>query len=110
VLIANKERRQKARLKLSQPLRIRCSEPPCPTVTCASLNLSRNGFYFETAAGHFFTGMQVDVTRNFRPGDPVNQEEAGTVMRVEKLPNGNFGVAVRIFTLVSRAPRRPSRP
>ena len=74
------------------------------------MNLSRNGFYFETSAGHYYAGMQVDVTRNFDPRNPVSHEEVAGVVRVEKLSNGKFGVAIRILSLSPSAPPRPSLP
>jgi hypothetical protein len=61
------------------------------------LNVSRSGLYFATTTGHYFPGMELYVTRNFRPGDPMNLEEMGEVVRVEKLKNGKSGVAIRIL-------------
>jgi hypothetical protein len=40
--------------------------------------------------------MEVYVTRNFQPGDPMKHEETGDVVRVDKLGNGKWGVAIRI--------------
>jgi hypothetical protein len=85
------------RAKLSQSVRVRPYDPHDPEEVCVTQNLSRMGFYFETSLGHYFSGMSVGLTRNFAPGDPVNREERGEVVRVERLKNGNWGVAIRIL-------------
>ena len=46
--------------------------------------------------------MEVAVTRNFDPADLLSREEIAEVVRVEKLANGNWGVAVRIFPVKLR--------
>ncbi len=85
------------RAKLAQPVRLRPYDSRCPQENCVTLNASRKGFYFETSLGHYFTGMDVRVTRNYHPGDPVCREEAGEVVRVVKLGVNSWGVAVRIL-------------
>jgi hypothetical protein len=42
------------------------------------------------------------VTRNFHPGDLMSREEAGDVIRVEELPNGKWGVAIRVLASSTR--------
>ena len=69
---------------------------------CTTLNTSRAGFYFETSQKHYFPGMIVHFTRNFRASDPMNREERGDVVRVEKLDSGKWGVAVRVLKAGSR--------
>src|ERR1700722_3229250 len=83
------------RAKLSQPLRVRPYDSPAPEEICATINVSRKGLYFETAQGHYFSGMTVRVTRNFHPNDALSREEAGDIVRVERLETGKWGVAVR---------------
>ena len=85
------------RAKLAQRVRVRPSDPLEPEEVCVTENLSKLGFYFETSMSHYFSGMSVGVTRNFTPGDPVNRDERGEVVRVERLKNGNWGVAIRIL-------------
>jgi len=41
--------------------------------------------------------MYVSVVRNFQPEDPVHREETAKIMRVEKLADGRWGVAIRIL-------------
>jgi hypothetical protein len=85
------------RAKLSQPMRIRPFDSRCPEEICITQNVSRKGFYFETSLGHYFSGMYVHVTRNFHSGDPMNHEEMGDVVRVEKLETSKWGVAIRVL-------------
>jgi hypothetical protein len=90
------------RAKLSQPLRIRPYSSNLPQEICVTQNVSRRGFYFESSLGHYFAGMYVYVTRNFRADDPMSCEEAGDVVRVERLKSGKWGVAVRILPGIGR--------
>ena len=60
--------------------------------------------YFESSLGHYFAGMDINLTRNFDPVDPLCHEEVGEVVRVERLQNGEYGVAIRIFPIKTRPP------
>jgi|SRR5665213_1633050 len=99
--LKSKNARRTPRAQLRQPLRIRPFDSHCPPEICTTVNLARHGIYFETSVGHYFVGMGIAVIRNFAPEDPIRQEEIGEVVRVEKLPNGRWGVAFRIFPLKS---------
>jgi hypothetical protein len=92
-----KDARQSPRAKLMQPVRVRPFDSHYPTEVCNILNVARKGFYFITAAAHYFKGMGVHVIRNFQPDDPLFHEEVGDIVRVEKLPDGKWGIAVRIL-------------
>lgn len=85
------------RTKLAQPVRVRPYDSHLPEEIGVTKNVSRKGFYFETSLGHYFAGMYVHVTRNFHKGDRVSREEAGHVVRVEKLKTGMWGAAVHIL-------------
>jgi hypothetical protein len=85
------------RAKLSQRVRVRPYDPHDPEEVCVRQNLSRTGFDFETSLRHYFSGMGVGVTRNFAPGDLMNREEGGEVVRVERLNNGKWGVAIHVL-------------
>jgi hypothetical protein len=41
--------------------------------------------------------MNVIVTLNFGPDDPMHREQIGDVVRVEKIEEGVWGVAIRIL-------------
>ncbi len=92
-----KNRRQSPRAKMAQPVRVRPFDSHYPTEICSTTNVSRKGLYFITATTHYFQGMGVYVVRNFQPGDPMLNEEIGDVVRIDKLPEGKWGVAVRIL-------------
>ena len=98
-----KNRRLAHRAKVAQPVRIRPFDSQYPEEVCTTVNVSRGGFYFTTTKVHYFVGLEVQVTRNFQPGDPTNREEMGDVVRVERLKDGKWGVAVRVL-LRSKAP------
>ena len=90
------ERRREPRAKLSQRVRVRPLDSNYAKEVCTTLNVSRNGLCFVTSAGHYLSGMEVYVIRNFYPDDPMGREEAGKVVRVEKLRTGKWSVAVRV--------------
>jgi hypothetical protein len=41
--------------------------------------------------------LNVYVTSDFQPGSPMNRSAAGSVVRVEELENGQFGIAIQIL-------------
>lgn len=92
-----KERRSSPRTKIAQVLQIRPTDPRLPIEVSTTINVSRQGLYFSTTKPNYFASMYVLVIRNFRPGDPMNREERAEVVRVERMENGAFGVALRIF-------------
>jgi hypothetical protein len=57
-------------------------------------DLSRNGFYFFTDRDSYQPGIQLHVVPAF---GCLNLEYLGEVVRVEQLPFGEFGVAVRLL-------------
>lgn len=99
---ATENKRRPPRAKLSQIMRVRPCGSQLPEEMCVSENVSRSGFYFETSLGRYFVGMYLRVTRNFHAGDLMNSEEPADVVRVEKLKNGKWGVAIRILSGDSR--------
>ena len=99
--IAINERRQAQREDQSESVLVCPCDLECPEEVCMTLNVSRNGLYFTTTTGHYFPGMNVIVTPNFRPDDPMGQEYMGDVVRLERLEDGKWGVAIRILMLYS---------
>jgi hypothetical protein len=77
-------------------LRIRPAESQYAEEIRPTLNVDRDGLYFATSIGHYFSGMNVYVGPEFRSSDPANREKQGTVFRVDKLKEGRWGVAVRL--------------
>jgi hypothetical protein len=95
-------RRRTPRAEISLRIRVRPFDSQFPEESGTTLNMSRDGLYFVTSAGHYldlyFRNMKVRVMRNFQPNDPANQEEIGAVVRVEGPKDGKWGVAVYIAT------------
>jgi hypothetical protein len=94
---ATQDRRSAPRAKLSQTVRVRPFDFRLPEEVCTTENVSRTGFYIETSFGHYYAGMNLSVARNFQPRDTVHREETAKVMRVEKLSDDKWGVAIRIL-------------
>jgi hypothetical protein len=94
---AGKECRQTPRERLSEPVRVCPCDPCYPEEVCTTSNVSRSGLYFMTSTRHYFIGMNVVVTLNFGPDDPMHREQIGDVVRLEKLEDGVWGVAIRIL-------------
>lgn len=63
-------------------------------------DLSRSGFYFITERDSYQPGIQLHVIPAF---GCFNLEYLGEVVRVEQLPMGEFGVAVRLLHIENRA-------
>jgi hypothetical protein len=90
------DRRNSKRINQLQTVRVRPAEAQFSGETRSTLNASWDGFYFATSLSHYFPGMAVYVTRDFHSADPAKPEEQGTVVRVDKLKEGRWGVAVSI--------------
>jgi hypothetical protein len=92
-----RERRRRPRIDLSQVVRIRPFDPDLPPEYCTTVNVSHEGIYFATSSDHYVPGMNVYVTSDYQPGSPLNHALTGLVVRVEKLENDKWGVAIQIF-------------
>jgi len=100
--VAPKDRRITSRIDQSQTVRIRPVESKYAEEIRTTLNVSWDGLYFATSMGHYSSGMIVYVARNFQSNNPANREEKGTVVRVDKLKEGRWGVAIHFKPLVAR--------
>jgi PilZ domain len=105
------EQRRSRRAKITRTVRVRPSEPrdehfeDLPT----SLNVSKEGILFRTRREGYYTGMRVFVTFPYSsPHDPMNCEYVAQVVRVEKLANGKFGVAVELQMTMNYSKGSPS--
>jgi len=91
------ERRRKRRINLSQMVRIRPFDPSLPPEYCTTINVSQDGLYFATSAVHYTPGTHVYVTSDYQPRSPINHALTGLVVRVEKLEDDKWGVAIQTF-------------
>jgi len=92
-------KRRSRRAKIAKPLRVRPSEPRDDHFEDlpVSVNASKEGIYFVSRLSSYYPGMRVFVTFPFSsPHDPMNCDYVAQVLRVEKLPNGKFGIAVHL--------------
>jgi hypothetical protein len=94
---AIKERRQASREDVSESILICPCEPEYPEEICTTLNMSRTGLYFATSKDHYFPGMNVIVTLNSRSANPMPQQYIADVIRLERLEDSKWGVAIRIL-------------
>jgi hypothetical protein len=90
------DRRISSRTKQSETVRIRPAESKYPDEIRTTLNVSWDGLYFATSIGHYFPGMVVYIARDYRTNEPTRKEEQGSVMRVDKLREGRWGIAVHL--------------
>ena len=97
------ERRGQPRINLSQVVRIRPFDPSLPPEYCTTFNVSQDGLYLATSAGHYVPGLNVYVTSDFQPGSPMKHAVTGVVVRVEELEDDKWGVAIHIFSPSSSA-------
>jgi hypothetical protein len=97
------ENRVAGRLKMQRTIRVRPSIPGSKVAEeiLDTLNVSRNGLYFGTASGSYYEGMRLFVTYPYSsvPG-AINRDYVAKVMRVDRLPNGLYGVAIQFSSTI----------
>ncbi len=100
----NGERRNKRRVRIAQPVRVRPSEPRGEAFdeVQATINVCRDGVYFPSALHSYQPGMRVFITFPYSemPG-AINLEYIGEVVRVDKLTHGRLGVAVHLKSTIN---------
>jgi hypothetical protein len=89
-----KDRRNLPPINQSQIVRIRPVESEFAEEIRPTLNVTRDGLYFATSIAHYFPGMIVHVARDFQSIGTANQDRQATVVRVDKLKEGRWGVEV----------------
>lgn len=94
---ATTERRRAPRENVSESVLICPCDPEYTEEVCTTLNVSRTGLYFATSMDHYFPGMNVIVTLNFGSDHSMQQEYIGDVIRLERLEDSKWGVALRIL-------------
>lgn len=93
---AKRERRLYPRVRLYLPVRIRPEDFRLPEEVRPAQNSSKNSIYFTTWRDIYYPGMHVRLIYPFVSANVELQREIlGEVVRVETLPNLQFGVAVR---------------
>lgn len=90
--------RHERRVSVSQPIGLRPVNSRYPEENCTSLDVSKGGLLLESSSSHYYAGMEVYLTRNVSAGGPANPEEHGSVVRVQKMPDGKCRMAIRIIS------------
>jgi hypothetical protein len=97
------DKRRSRRIRIGQPLRIRATDPRDAQIeeTNITKNVAREGIYFVSPIPAYTEGMRLYVTvPHHTPQDPQDREYLGQVVRVERLADGQCGVAVQFLSEV----------
>jgi hypothetical protein len=95
------ERRKSRRIRIGQPMKIRPSDPKDTYFEDKNTtkNVSRDGIYFETRVSTYAEGMRLFVIVPYHmPKHPQDREYLGQVVRVDPLPEMQWGVAVQLLS------------
>jgi PilZ domain len=95
------ERRKTRRIKIGQPMKIRPSDPKDKHFedTNTTKNVSRDGVYYVTRISTYYEGMRLFViVPHHMPREPQDREYLGQVVRIDKLPASQWGVAVQLLS------------
>lgn len=96
VTTENPERRHHSRTKLSEVVHIRPIDSRLPPDSCKTFNVSSEGLYLATSADQYIPGANVYVTSDFQSSDRIDYATEGVVVRVEKLEDNKWGVAIHL--------------
>ena len=97
------DKRRSRRIRIGQPLKIRASDPKDAGVEEVNItrNVSREGIYFVSPVRTYTEGMRLYVTvPHHNPRDPKDREYLGQVVRVHRLPEEQYGVAIQFLAEV----------
>lgn len=95
------EKRLSPRAKISRMLRVRPSEGENFEELPMTSNVSKQGIYFHTHLPNYRRGMRLFVTYPFTfTNDPMKSEYLAEVVRVERLADSRFGVAIRLLSSI----------
>jgi PilZ domain-containing protein len=91
------ERRRAPRENVSESVLICPCDSEYPEEVCTTLNVSQSGLYFATGRDHYYPGMNVIVTFDSRSDNLMPQEYIGDIVRLDRLGESKWGVAIRIL-------------
>ena len=101
------ERQRRGRVKISRQVRVRPSDPYDKHFdeVRVTVSASPSGLYFNTRRNSYCKGMRLFVTIPYFSGsDTMNCDYLGEVLRVDELPDGRYGIAVRLVASMNLAP------
>jgi hypothetical protein len=106
------ERRGSRRCKFTQLMRIRPSDPerePFEDIR-GTLSVSRSGVFFQSSETRYEVGMRLFVTMPYtNEASAMSHEYLAEVVRRDPLPNGLYGVGIKILMQMG-APSRFNDP
>jgi hypothetical protein len=82
-------------------VRIRPFDSSLPSESCTTFNVSQDAMYLATSSGHYVPGMNVYVSSDSLPDSLMDHALTGLVVRVEKLEDDRWGVAIQTFSSTS---------
>jgi hypothetical protein len=94
------ERRGSRRCKFTQLMRIRPSDPERPPFDDirGTLSVSRSGVFFQSSESQYEVGMRLFVTMPYtNEPSAMSHEYLAEVVRRDPLPNGLYGVGIKIL-------------
>ena len=94
------ERRANRRCKITQLMHIRPSDPERENFDDirGSVSVSRSGVFFHSSEPSYEVGMRLFVTMPYsKELSAVNHEYLAEVVRRDELPNGLYGVGLKIL-------------
>ena len=95
---AQADRRREPRTRIDRPVYVQPASLSGPRFeeVRTMRDFSRSGFYFITQKGFYREGMQLYVIPAF---SCLNSEYVGEVVRIDRLPFGDYGIAVRLLRM-----------
>jgi hypothetical protein len=101
IIMALPDKRRSRRIRIGQPMKVRSNAKDPFEETNITKNVSREGIYFVSRISDYAEGMRLYVTvPHHKPRDPQDREYLAQVVRVERLPEGQHGVAVQFLAEV----------
>jgi|SRR5580658_417449 c-di-GMP-binding flagellar brake protein YcgR len=96
------DKRRSRRIRIGQAMKIRASDPKDAFEELnVTKNVARGGIYFVSQIAAYREGMRLYITvPHHNPRDPQDREYIGQVVRVERLEEGQTGVAVQFLSEV----------
>ena len=101
------DRRREPRLQAARPVYVQPADPSDAHFeeVRTMVNFSRTGFYFLTHRASYREGMQLHAIPAF---GCFNFEYVAQVVRIETLPFGEYGIAVRLLRLGNSLAKSPT--
>jgi hypothetical protein len=96
--VGEADRRREPRTRIERPVYVQPGDPNAERFeeVRTMTDFSRNGLYFTTQRESYCEGMKLHVTPAF---GCFNLEYVGKVVRVERLPSDEYGIAVQLLRI-----------